>query len=110
MGDESLVTITTRDPAVTTGLVITPGSGPNFFVQFLSTTWVIFIRALRTFLQTMTSGSLIAALGTNLLPGDIFDRLKVAAVLALGAVIASVLQNLLEVATELNKKYPSLMG
>lgn len=110
MGNDPVVTITTRDESVTPGLLITAAGSPNIFVQFLSTTWVIFIRALRTFLQTMTSGSLIAALGTNLLPGDIFDRLKVAAVLALGAVVASVLQNLLEVATELNKKYPSLMG
>jgi hypothetical protein len=110
MGNEPTVTVVTRDQTITPGLVVTPAGSPNIIFQTASTAGIILIRAIRTFLQTMFSGGLIASLSGTLLPGDILSKLKVAAVFSLGAVVINIGQNLLEIATSLDKKYPNLMG
>ena len=111
MGNEPIITVTANDASITPGTIgITPAGQPNVIFKAFRPVFVVFIRAVRTFLQTALSGATIASLSGTLLPGDILSKLKVAAVFSIGATVVSIGQNILEIFTELNKKYPDLMG
>lgn len=88
---------------------------PNVALRVVHTSFVLAVRAVRVFLQTLVGGAAVlpvaGAVGVSpvALP-DYAHQLAISATFAGAAAVASVLQNLLEVFTKLDQSHPELMG
>lgn len=97
---------TTSKDGMTT--VQTPDGQPNIVYQFISTTAAVLARATTIFIQTLL-GNLGVTIGNAIAPNVIpQSSWKVAALIALSATAVNVLQSLLTISTNLEKKFPLL--
>lgn len=94
-------------------IATTPGSLPNVIIKALNPVWIVLVRALRVYLQTLVgllSAGATGMAGSVLPAGDFLHMIKVCAGLSLASAIMCALQNTLELLGNIDKHAPELRG
>lgn len=108
--DIKSILVARPDEGVTSTYAQTPGDRPNLVVEALSPLRVVVTRTVRVYLQSVTgivSAGMAGADG-GLLPDDFYALFVTACRMSMAVGGITLLQNLAELATKVDQKYPEL--
>jgi hypothetical protein len=103
--------VVSRGENAKTQTVVTPGTQANLMITALTPVYIVSIRTVRVYLQTLSGLLLAAGLGaasTVLPPGDFGHLLKVSAGLSIAPAAMCALQNFIELLAKLDQSNPQL--
>lgn len=92
-------------------VVVTPPGQPNIIIRVITPFVAIFMRAVKTYFQTLLglmSAYATGAASSTLPVGDFMHTLRVCAGLSVGAAVMSVLMNIPLLLTDLGERFPVL--